>query len=488
MTILDNAKNIIKRLVSSSEGVQQLEKLEGDEKWQYLLARMERQADEGSEMHIFMLKRYYENKKNGMSNEEAVRVARNAGIVHNAWQDVREAKKQRDQAIAKKDSVSRKNAEQRMKALRKIINNQSGRDVSAYSQNLHLDEDQTNMVNAIKLEKEAARQDKEWERDKAEAKMKKGFEEFIDESASNEDMIQASNSSVQERFKARRQSEKGKSPDISYGALSAFGNFQKMVAKGAGLKSYGRELPSDEKYTKAKKLNSYAKNFNDNKTVKKFGKKSRMMSKIWTVLFFEVVAIFSFYVPSLLAMPWSFVYLAVAFGAFMPIYILLPGKHDFEGNDLGLVFLPAKALMKILIMIFILWQFSMINLLITLALAFFFYFLLPFSYREGQIYELSESIARFFFGIAIAFLFWFAFPGTPVGTSLMLMSIAFFATIPVKHESESGENSPGVMDMYRKVLRRSDEALEEADEAKKESDDAEKKSDEAKKEAEKDVM
>jgi hypothetical protein len=199
----------------------------------------------------------------------------------------------------------------------------------------------------------------------------------------------------------------------------------------------------------------------DKKSLKSSAGK-RVGARIYEVFIFEIAGIASMFIPSILAFPYSFVYLAIALMVFMPAYILLPSEYDILksiGPDENLgqgkaALLFPKAGAKIFAFAFILFQFSMINMLVTLVLAFIFYFSLPLRYRTSRPYEMIESWARMGLGLYIAILFLMVFgTTTSVGSSLALMAAAFFFTLPVhSEEKEEGAFVVVVSDKIKRVL------------------------------------
>jgi ribosomal protein L40E len=208
-------------------------------------------------------------------------------------------------------------------------------------------------------------------------------------------------------------------------------------------------------------------NLSDNATnvLTKAGKKSRMLARMYQALIFILAGIACLFVPNLIGFPISFAYMAIALIIFIPAYIMFPSKYEvldeYGKNLTGRAtagFLVPKAMFKILAFVFILLQFSLINLPATLILAFIFYFSMPFGYESDQPYELIESWARFGFGVYISILFMIVFGfSNVVGQSLALMAMAFFATVPVHHETSNGVNV--VVNFNKKTTSKSDSPL-----------------------------
>ncbi len=173
--------------------------------------------------------------------------------------------------------------------------------------------------------------------------------------------------------------------------------------------------------------------------------------KIYTVFMVEIAGILSLFIPQYLGFPIAFNYLAIALMAFVPAYILLPGERDvlrsigpdqpFDSGKAALLFPKAGA--KIFAFAFILLQFSMINMVLTLILAFIFYLPMPSAYRVSQPYKIIEAWAKMLLGAYIAFLFWFVFRAgglfNNVNLALALMAAAFFVNFPrSKSAQEAG--------------------------------------------------
>jgi hypothetical protein len=174
----------------------------------------------------------------------------------------------------------------------------------------------------------------------------------------------------------------------------------------------------------------------------------RVGARIYEVFIFEIAGILSLFIPSFFGFP-SFTYLAIALMAFMPMYILLPSEYDIlrsieiiRGETVEMergkfVLLVPKAIAKIMAFALILYQFTLINLIVTLVLAFIFYFSMPLRYKTSRPYKMIEAWTRMGFGAYIAILFFIAFgSGNNVALSLALMAGAFFCTLPVHIEEE----------------------------------------------------
>jgi len=122
--------------------------------------------------------------------------------------------------------------------------------------------------------------------------------------------------------------------------------------------------------------------------------------------------------------------------------------------------LVPKAVAKIIAFALILFQFTLINLIITLVLAFIFYFSMPLRYKTSRPYKMIEAWTRMGFGVYIAYLFFIAFGGSNsnVAISLFLMAVAFFCTFPVHIEEE--EEGKIVVKISNKVSGLSESPIE----------------------------
>jgi uncharacterized C2H2 Zn-finger protein len=192
--------------------------------------------------------------------------------------------------------------------------------------------------------------------------------------------------------------------------------------------------------------------------------RERVDSEIYVVIMFVLAGIAALFVPPLLGFPYQLIYLAAALMGIMPIYILLPDEADIinslgwkkfktdrvdeEGRKLGYDYelvkmgakgwlLVPKALFKILFFVLVIYQFFLINMLITLVIAFIFYFSLDIEFRNSEPYKMIESFFRMALGAFIAYLFYVTFGTISVGLSLAAMAVAFFATLPVYKKEKS---------------------------------------------------
>ena len=183
--------------------------------------------------------------------------------------------------------------------------------------------------------------------------------------------------------------------------------------------------------------------------------RERVDTEIYVVIMFVIAGIAALFVPPLLGFPYQLVYLAAALMGAMPIYILLPDEADIlnslgwnrkgetyemiEMGARGWLLVP-KALVKIVFFGLVIYQFFLINMIITLVIAFIFYFSLDIEFRNSEPYKMIESFFRMVLGGFIAYLFLVAFGTISVGPSLAAMAVAFFATLPVyKKEKEEAK-------------------------------------------------
>jgi uncharacterized C2H2 Zn-finger protein len=175
--------------------------------------------------------------------------------------------------------------------------------------------------------------------------------------------------------------------------------------------------------------------------------REKVDTDIYLILMVEIAGIASIFLPTILGFPISFIYLAAALMAVLPIYILFPGESEIIKSlgpnepmgSKGWLLIP-KAFFKILFFILVIYQFFLINLMITLVIAFFFYFSLDIEFKNSEPYKMIESFFRMALGFFIAYLFYVTFGTISVGFSLAVMTLAFFATLPVyKKEKSEGK-------------------------------------------------
>ncbi len=126
---------------------------------------------------------------------------------------------------------------------------------------------------------------------------------------------------------------------------------------------------------------------------------------------------------------------AVAIGAGFPFLgVALVGVLFFLASS-G----PFKAMMKVFIIIMATLEFALVHpqSLVGVVVLWLGYFSMPVSYDEGNTSKMMEAWSRFIIGILLSFAIFFAMGGeiATIGGSLqtpiLLMSLAFFATLPV---------------------------------------------------------
>jgi hypothetical protein len=172
----------------------------------------------------------------------------------------------------------------------------------------------------------------------------------------------------------------------------------------------------------------------------------RIKPRIYEVLIFIAIGLFCLVGTPFFGLP-SFFYLAMAFIITIPAYILLPGRYEVLGSIVegqtigrrGWALFP-KSLMKIVTFILIIFEFFLINRLASLVIAFVFYFFLPTRYKTDKPDQIMEAWIRMGFGVYLAIIFFMTFGGNTVGLSLLFMGLAFFATFPIHIEADKEDS------------------------------------------------
>ena len=237
------------------------------------------------------------------------------------------------------------------------------------------------------------------------------------------------------------------------------GQFFEMTAKKSGFKEWGNErrpgfaqriggrIKGDG--TRRQRFKDWARTPSEQEE----GTKSLLQTagrnikpRIYEVLIFIAIGLFLLVGTPFFGLP-SFFYLAFAFIVTIPAYILLPGRYEVlrsigEGQAIdrrGWALFP-KSLMKIVTFVLIIFEFFMINRLVSLVIAFVFYFFLPTRYKTNKPDQIMEAWIRMGFGVYLAIIFFMTFGGNTVGTSLLLMGLAFFATFPIHIEADEDDS------------------------------------------------
>jgi hypothetical protein len=231
--------------------------------------------------------------------------------------------------------------------------------------------------------------------------------------------------------------------------------FFKNIAKEAGYKEYGRSEKTRKRRAKEwlSTSSEQTKEWLKTPSEPPEGKKSimhtagkRIGNRIYEVLIFIVIGLFCLVGTPFFGLP-SFFYLAMAFIFTIPAYILLPGRYEVlgsiaEGQAIGRrgwALFP-KSLMKIVTFVLIIFEFFLINRLVSLIVAFIFYFFLPLRYKTDKPDQIMEAWIRMGFGVYLAIIFFLTFGGNTVGMSLLFMGLAFFATFPIHIEAEEEDS------------------------------------------------
>jgi hypothetical protein len=183
------------------------------------------------------------------------------------------------------------------------------------------------------------------------------------------------------------------------------------------------------------------------------GAGSKIKYRMYEAVFYIIGGIFALFLPNFLGLgAINLSWLSMALIFCMPAYTLFWSESDIkrklaesgDEDEIGasVALLMPKAMAKIVAFVLIIWNFTMINLLLALATAFVFYFSLKASYKSNQPYRMIESFARMGFGLWIAFLLMTTFSSVAqVGLSLALMAVAFFFVLPIN--KDSGGDSGG---------------------------------------------
>ncbi len=180
----------------------------------------------------------------------------------------------------------------------------------------------------------------------------------------------------------------------------------------------------------------------------------RVHGKLYEVFMFEIAGILSLFIPPIFGLP-SLTYLAVALMTFIPLYSVLPSESQVvaslgggritreAGDQIG--FLILKSISKIIAFSFIIFQFYVSFFafrLLSVAIAFLFYFSLPMHYRTSQPSKMIEAWFRMGLGGYISFILMLTFggmgPGSNLGTIFGSFGLAFFLTFPVHIPDQEG--------------------------------------------------
>jgi len=177
----------------------------------------------------------------------------------------------------------------------------------------------------------------------------------------------------------------------------------------------------------------------------------KIPTKIYEIAMFEIIGAFLVLGLPFLSFP-SMPFLAVAFMAFLPLYIVLPSEQESIasrqrgmeslGQEAGGL-LVLKSVSKTAMFAFAIFDFYRlpISKLIPLAISWVYYFKLPVSYKETHPFEMIEAWIRVGVGFVIAFLMYIAFIGSTQGLSLLFMAIAFFCTSFPRHRRAEPEDA-----------------------------------------------
>jgi hypothetical protein len=187
------------------------------------------------------------------------------------------------------------------------------------------------------------------------------------------------------------------------------------------------------------------------------GAGSKIKYRMYEAVFYIIGGIFALFLPNFLGLgAINLFWLSMALIFCMPAYTLFWSESDIkrklaeagDEDEIGasVALLMPKAMAKIAAFVLIIWNFTMINLLLALATAFVFYFSLKASYKSNQPYRMIESFARMGFGLWIAFLLMTTFNSVPqVGLSLAIMAVAFFFVLPINKDAASGPSAQGTV-------------------------------------------
>ncbi|MFH0929565.1 MAG: hypothetical protein V1818_04425 [Candidatus Aenigmatarchaeota archaeon] len=181
-----------------------------------------------------------------------------------------------------------------------------------------------------------------------------------------------------------------------------------------------------------------------------FGKRAH--ARLYEIFISILIGVFFMVGTPLFGLP-SFPLIGMAFIFCFPAYIIFPSQNDIigsikEGGDVsgrGWLLVP-KSAFKITAYILIIAQTFAFNRLISLVIAFFFYFTaLPGRYKTTQPAKAIEAWAKLGFGAYLAYLFFLTFggmglSGNNIASALGWMGAAFFITFPIQVEGDKDES------------------------------------------------
>jgi len=174
----------------------------------------------------------------------------------------------------------------------------------------------------------------------------------------------------------------------------------------------------------------------------------------YDILIYIIAGILCFFIPPLFGIP-ALEYLAIALIVFIPIYSLMPGQGQVVGSLGGgritreapwqIGSLMTKSISKIAAFILIILQFYVgftVFRLITVVIAFLFYFSMPMHYRTSEPYRMVEAWFRMLLGVFIAYMLSMTFTGfgpmgNGIGSAFLLLGLAFFVTFPTHIQDQN---------------------------------------------------
>jgi len=181
----------------------------------------------------------------------------------------------------------------------------------------------------------------------------------------------------------------------------------------------------------------------------------RVHSRRYELLIFVIAGVLCFYIPPIFGLP-PLTYLAAALIVFIPLYSVFASQGQVVESLGGgritreapwqIGSLMAKSFCKIMSFILIIFQFYVgftVFRLITIAIAFLFYFSMPMHYRTSQPYTMIEAWFRMLLGLFIAYLLATTFSGfgpasSTISSAFLFMGLAFFVTLPIHIPDQNG--------------------------------------------------
>jgi len=176
----------------------------------------------------------------------------------------------------------------------------------------------------------------------------------------------------------------------------------------------------------------------------------------YELLIYIIAGILCIYIPPLFGMP-PLTFLAAALIVFIPLYSVLAAQGQVVESLGGarisheapwqIGSLTLKSFCKIFAFGLIIYQSFTIGFttfrLITVAIAFLFYFSMPMHYRTSEPYKMIEAWFRMILGLFIAYILSMTFGGfgpasSSISLAFFLLGLAFFVTFPIHIQDQNG--------------------------------------------------